>query len=192
MSSRALWGSLVRKSNEEAALTRAAIVDAAADQLRRTGIAASSLVDMMAAAGLTHGGFYRHFRNKEHLVAEAVAAAGVKTIATVKRNIVKGGTPAAIRSYLSRSHRDAAVPLCPFAAFGSEVARAGEETRAASIDVIEKLLSALADGQQDEAARDAAIVLLSTLIGAMTLARIAGNTPLSDEILARARDRLQT
>src|SRR5258705_10097296 len=65
---------LVRKSNKEAAQTREAIVAAAADHIKRTGIGEASLADVMAAAGLTHGGFYRHFRNKEQLVAEALSA----------------------------------------------------------------------------------------------------------------------
>jgi TetR/AcrR family transcriptional repressor of nem operon len=54
----------LRKSKLEAAQTRETIVTAAADLIRRNGIAEASLADMMAAAGLTHGGFYRHFRNK--------------------------------------------------------------------------------------------------------------------------------
>jgi TetR/AcrR family transcriptional repressor of nem operon len=180
----------MRKSNEEAAQTREAIVAAAADHLRRTGIVEASLVDMMSAAGLTHGGFYRHFRNKEHLVAEALSAAGVKTIATISRNMAKGGINAVVDSYLSRTHRDASVPICPFAALGSEVARSGEEARAAATAVLEKLFITLADADLGADARADAIVLLSTLIGAMTLARIAGKTALSEEILTRAKKHL--
>src|SRR5215475_10816079 len=180
----------MRKSNEEAAQTREAIVAAAADHLRRTGIAEASLVHMMSAAGLTHGGFYRHFRNKEHLVAEGLSAAGVNTIATISRNMAKGGINAAVDSYLSRTHRDASVPTCPFAALGSEVARSGEETRAAATAVLEKLFTTLADGDVGADARADAIVLLSTLIGAMTLARIAGKTALSEEILTCAKKHL--
>ena len=115
----------MRKSNKEAAQTREAIVAAAADHIRRTGIAEASLADVMAAAGLTHGGFYRHFRNKEHLVAEAFSAAGDKTVATISRTMSKGGVNAAVDSYLSTSHRDAPTPICPLAALGSEVARSG-------------------------------------------------------------------
>src|SRR6266849_7256901 len=89
---------VVRKSNKEAAQTREAIVAAAADHIKRTGIAEASLADVMAAAGLTHGGFYRHFHNKEHLVAEALSAAGDKTIAVVGRNMGKGGVNALIDS----------------------------------------------------------------------------------------------
>ena len=73
------------RSSEEAAQTRKTIVAAAADHIRRTGIAEASLADIMAAAGLTHGGFYRHFRNKEQLVAEAISAAGTHTIETITR-----------------------------------------------------------------------------------------------------------
>src|SRR6266403_1718794 len=116
---------LVRKSNKEAAQTREAIIAAAADHIKRTGIAEASLADVMAAAGLTLGVFYRHFRNKEQLVAEALSAAGDKTIAVIGRNIGKGGVNAVVDSYLSTSHRDAPTPICPLAALGSEVARSG-------------------------------------------------------------------
>ena len=181
---------LVRKSNKEAAQTREAIVAAAADHIKRTGIAEASLADVMAAAGLTHGGFYRHFRNKEQLVAEALSAAGDKTIAVVGRNIGKGGVNAAVDSYLSTSHRDSPSPICPFAALGSEMARAGEETKAAATEVLERLFATLAGGASGAEARGQAIVGLSTMIGAMTLARIVADSPLSEEILNRAKDHL--
>src|SRR5258708_26742197 len=73
---------LLRKSKLEAAQTREAIVVAAADLIRRTGIAEASLADMMAAAGLTHGGFYRHLPHKEHPVSETLSAAGRESTAT--------------------------------------------------------------------------------------------------------------
>jgi TetR/AcrR family transcriptional repressor of nem operon len=182
----------LRKSKLEAAQTREAIVAAAANLIRRTGIAEASLADMMAAAGLTHGGFYRHFRNKEHLVSEALSAAGEKAIATLARSMAKGGLDAAIDGYLSKSHRDSPTPTCPFAALGSEMARSGKETKAAATDVLEKLFVALAgDAPDREAARGNAIVALSTMIGAMTLARVVADSDLSSEILDRAKDHLR-
>ena len=180
----------MRKSNKEAAQTREAIVAAAADHIRRTGIAEASLADVMAAAGLTHGGFYRHFRNKEHLVAEAFSAAGDKTVATISRTMSKGGVNAVVDSYLSTLHRDAPTPICPLAALGSEVARSGGETKAAATEVLEKLLVTLADSRSGPEARGDAIVALATMIGAMTMARIVSGTLLSDEILNRAKDHL--
>ena len=181
----------MRKSKLEAAQTREAILAAAADLIRRTGIGEASLADMMAAAGLTHGGFYRHFRNKEHLVSEALSAAGDKAIATMGRTIARGGLNAVVDSYLSKSHRDSPTPLCPFAAVGSEMARSGKETKAAATEVLQKLFVMLAgDAPDREEARSAAIVVLSTMIGAMTLARVVGDGDLSLEILDRVKDHL--
>ena len=181
----------MRKSKLEAVRTRDAIVTATADLIRRTGIAEASLADMMAAAGLTHGGFYRHFRNKEHLVSEALHTAGEKAIATIGRNMAKGGLNAAVDAYLSTAHRDSPTPKCPFAALGSEMARSGRETKAVATEVLEKLLAMLATDTQDrEEARANAIVALSTMIGAMTLARVVVDGDLSTEILDRAKDHL--
>lgn len=180
----------MRKSNLEAAQTRDTIVAAAADVIRRTGIADASVADVMAGAGLTHGGFYRHFRNKEHLVSEALSAAGEKTIAAIGRNMAKGGINAAVDGYLSRSHRDSPVPICPFAALGSEMARAGDGPKTAAATVLEELFITLAEGNSDEDARGEAIVLLCTLVGAMTLARITAKTALSEEILKHAKQHL--
>lgn len=144
----------------------------------------------MAAAGLTHGGFYRHFRNKDQLVAEAVTAASDETVNTLWRNVSKTGLDTAIDRYLSISHRDSQTPICPFAALGSEMARSDGETKAAATLVLKKLLATLAERQPGPDPRGDAIVALCTLIGAMTLARITSDDPLSKEILDRAKSHL--
>ena len=180
----------MRKSNAEAAETREAIVAAAADHLRRSGIADSSLANMMAVAGLTQGGFYRHFRDKEQLVAEGLAAAGANTVATLRRSLETGGMHAAVDSYLTRAHRDAAIPICPFAALGSEIARSSDEVKAAAAAVLEELFVLFSNGDSAPGARAEAIVALCTLVGAMTLSRVTGKTGLSDEILKQARHHL--
>jgi TetR/AcrR family transcriptional repressor of nem operon len=180
----------LRKSNKEAAETREAIVSAATDYIRQNGIAEASLADVMEAAGLTHGGFYRHFRSKEQLVAEALSNAGDKVAAAISRNIAKGGINAAIDSYLSTTHRDAPTPICPFAALGSEVARAGDEPKAAATAALERLFGTLASGDVSSKARGDAIVTLSAMIGAMSLARITSDSPLSREILERVKEHL--
>src|SRR5258708_8035364 len=64
----------MKKSKLETADTRRRIVKAAAAEFRRNGIHATGLCELMATAGLTHGGFYRHFDSKDQLVAEACAA----------------------------------------------------------------------------------------------------------------------
>lgn len=178
----------MRKSNKEAAETRRAIVAVAADHIRRTGIAEASLSDIMSGAGLTHGGFYKHFRNKEQLVSEALETAGDATAEQIRAARLRDGRDAAIASYLSPAHRDAATPTCPMAALGSEARRAGGETREAAIHVIEKTIDALAENPDS---RGDAMIDYATMVGAMILARILSGTPLSDEILEGARDRLR-
>lgn len=180
----------MRKSNKEAAQTREAIIAAAADHIRRTGIAEASVAEVMAAAGLTHGGFYRHFRNKDHLMAEALSSAGARTISTIDRNLEKGGMSSAIDAYLSSSHRDSTTPICPFAALGSDIARSGGEVKAAAAGVLEQLFTTLAS-EKAGLERDEAIIAFSAMMGAMILARIASGTPLSDEILTLAKNRLR-
>src|SRR5271154_1684638 len=70
----------MRKSREEAAQTRKRIVTAASEGFRKNGIVATGLNDLMSAAGLTHGGFYKHFESKDQLVAAACAEAVVTAI----------------------------------------------------------------------------------------------------------------
>ncbi len=65
----------MRKSKQEALRTRERIVAAASEEFRQHGIVATGLADLMAEAGLTHGGFYKHFRSKAELISEAATAA---------------------------------------------------------------------------------------------------------------------
>jgi TetR/AcrR family transcriptional regulator, transcriptional repressor for nem operon len=183
----------LRKSKLEAAQTRDTIVASAAELIKRTGIAEASVADVMAAAGLTHGGFYRHFRNKEHLVSEALSEAGEKTITAIGQLMAKGGFNAAVDGYLSKSHRDASTPVCPFAACGSEIARSGKAAKTAATEVLDRLFATLSGrtpDHMDEEARADAIVALSTMIGAMTLARVVADSDLSSEILDFAKRHL--
>jgi len=76
-------------------------------------------------------------------VAEALSAAGTKTIATLGRSIAKGGINAAVDGSLSISHRDSATPICPFAALGSEMVRSGDEAKASATAVMDRLFATL-------------------------------------------------
>ena len=76
------------------------------------------------------------------------------------------------------------------AALGSEAARSSGETRAAAAAVIEEMINELAEDTSSDEARGEAMVDYATMIGALTLARIVSGTPLSEEILERARKRL--
>src|SRR3984885_6354146 len=99
----------MRKSKQEAAETRRRIVEAAAGEFRQKGIANAGLSDLMAAAGLTHGGFYRHFESKDQLVAEAYATAADSVLATLADAVGKKTGERALKAamgvYLSKAHR---------------------------------------------------------------------------------------
>ena len=110
----------MRKSKQEAAKTRERIVTVAAEEFREHGIVATGLADLMSAAGLTHGGFYRHFDSKDELVKEASAAAlaaminGLAAAASGKRG--RTGLKSVAAKYLSAEHRDHPREGCPLAA----------------------------------------------------------------------------
>lgn len=183
----------MRKSKQEAAQTRQRIVAAAAAEFRRNGITETGLPDLMAAAGLTHGGFYRHFQSKDQLVAEACAAAAdsfTKTIAAVvshrgKRN----GLEAIAAAYRSANHRDDRSRGCPFAALGSELVRADENTRAVATEGLLKIVDLIArqlGGMRPDVAKRRALVAFSTMVGALTLARMVTDPKLSTLLLRDA------
>ena len=181
----------MRKSREEAARTRKRIVTAAAREFREHGIVATGLNDLMKAAGLTHGGFYKHFESKDQLVAEACAEA-VETMIEFVKNAAAGGTPVA-KTYLSISQRDNPGAGCPLSAIGSELGRSDEKTRAVATEGFLKLVNIMA-GQFGKAkpsdARRRALVAVSTMIGAVTMSRMVTDPELSAEILREAEKSL--
>jgi TetR/AcrR family transcriptional repressor of nem operon len=181
----------MRKSREEAAQTRKRIVTTAAREFRKHGIVATGLNDLMKAAGLTHGGFYKHFESKDQLVAEACAEA-VEAIIEFVTNTAGRGTPVA-KAYLSTSQRDNPAAGCPLAAIGSELARSDEKTRAAATEGFLKLVDITA-GQFGKAkpadARRRALAAVSTMIGALTMSRMVTDPELSAEILREAKKSL--
>src|SRR6202163_3333984 len=95
----------MKKSKLESAETRRRIVKTAAAEFRRNGINGTGLSDLMGAAGLTHGGFYRHFGSKDQLVAEACAEAVETVIFGRLAAAAPEGAGAAV-AYLSTGHRD--------------------------------------------------------------------------------------
>ncbi len=172
----------VRKSKEEAAQTLKRIVTAAAGEFRKHGIVATGLNDLMKAAGLTHGGFYKHFELKDRLIAEACAEA---VVALIERMNAAGTGAAA--AYLSAGHRDNPAEGCPLAAIGSELGRSDEKTRAVATDGFPKLIEIMAGPSgKTPAARRRALVAVSTMIGALTISRVVTDPELSAEILEEA------
>jgi len=176
----------MRVTREKAAENRERIVAAASQLFREKGFDGVGVDAIMAGVGLTHGGFYRHFRSKDELAAEAVsrglaASAAKQDDCSSLRDFVAG--------YLWPAHRDDPGGGCVIAALGSDIARQGQGVRRALTAYVGEHLARLARriGGRRQAARQRAIATLSGLVGALVLARAVDDPALSDEILAAAR-----
>lgn len=182
----------MRKSREEAAQTRQRIVTAAAGEFRQHGIVATGLTELMNAAGLTHGGFYKHFESKDQLITEACAEA-VQTVIGEKLTAAAQQGSGVVAAYLSKNHRDDPATGCPLSAIGSELSRSNEQTRDVATAGFLELVETMA-GQytnlKPAAARRRALVAVSTMIGALTMSRIVTDPDLSAEILKEAQKSL--
>src|SRR6476619_9595 len=180
----------MRKSRIEAAKTRERIVTAAAAEFRQHGIAATGLAQLMRAAGLTHGGFYRHFASKDQLVSEACSQAA-QSLASGLKSQIEGkppdqALPLLVGKYLSRSHRDRPAIGCVLAALGSELARADAKPREAATEGFLGLSQLIAGQLKNVSAKKAEVqsmAIAAAMIGAMTVARIVPDSRISNSIL---------
>ena len=178
----------MRRSREDAAKTRARIVEEASRLFRARGIDATSVADVMSAAGLTVGGFYRHFESKEDLVAEAIDAASHETADRHEGNDLL----ALLETYLSDAHRKHPGQGCPVAALCSEVGHGSKATKRAFTGALERLLTGMgaAGGSRSKADRARALFAASAAVGALVLARATHDESLAHELLSATRARL--
>lgn len=182
----------MRVSKEAAAASRARIVAAASRLLRERGVEATSIADVMAAAGLTHGGFYKHFGSKDDLVAAAVGAAFAGHAERFAERRAALGAQVALRAYLDEylSPEHVAHPGlgCPVAALGAEAGRSSAAVADAFArgveETIARFLTAAPPGSDAATARAAAIRRLAAMVGAVVVARGVGPGSLADEVLA--------
>ena len=170
---------------------RARVVATASTLFREHGYDGVGVADLMAAAGFTHGGFYKHFRSKADLMAES-AACGIAQTAALMADV---DTAEFVRHYLARAHRDARATGCTMAALGGDAARQPEAVRATFAAGIESLLAALGhegapvDGADAGRTRAKALDLMAHAVGAIVMSRACpDDSPLADEILAACRD----
>ena len=180
----------VGHSQDEKRATHERIVDIAAARMREAGTEAPGVAEIMRAAGVTHGGFYKHFGSRDELVAEAAARAFADSEGTVDRLVDGAEDPLAsfVDAYLSADHRDTPATGCAVAGLGPDAARGDERVRAGFALGVEGYLARL-EGMLGS--REEAVVALSSLVGALLLARGLGDGELSDEVLETVRGRLR-
>ena len=181
-------------SRLEKARNHERILELAAARFREIGIEGVGVADLMKEAGLTHGGFYRHFRSRDDMVAEVVEramASGRKGLDCMTPS--KGGRQDVLAGlidfYLSAAHRDSLPTSCPVTALVRDVARSNDRARSAytqSVAAFLDLFTRLAVGDRPKVRRAKAVGALSTLVGALSLARAVNDEELSAEILKSA------
>lgn len=174
----------MRVTREQMAEHRRRILEAAGRLFRERGFESVTVSEVMGAAGLTHGGFYGHFRSKDELIAEALAAA-----------LAPGEAPCPTLAdfadaYLTPRHRDNRAAGCPTAALATEAIRqtaAARSTITAALRRHVDQLASSAPGTSAAARRRAAIGSWSAMLGAVILARLYDDPALSDEVLRETR-----
>ena len=176
-------------SKVQKAKTHERIVKLASKRFREQGLAGIGIAELMKEAGLTVGGFYKHFDSRDHLVAEAVNSA----FGGWKRRVdaaTSSGPPISyeklIDEYLNETHRDNPGTGCAFSALAPDIARGDKQTRALASEQIRndiQLIAGLLLGKDKRTARSRAILTFSALVGAMSLARAVSDEKLSREIL---------
>ena len=177
--------------------THKRIVAIASKRFREKGLAGFAIAELMKEAGLTVGGFYKHFGSRDELVAEAVSVAfGVWQ--RQKEAAESGGQPLSVAKlvddYLSDAHRKNPGTGCAFSTLAPELARSDKRTRKLTTDQVRKdleLLVGLLQGKDKRAARSRAILTFSALVGAMSLARAVSDEALSHEIMATVANLLK-
>lgn len=182
----------MKVTKAQAQENRSRVVKAASTLFRERGYDGVGVVDLMSAAGLTHGGFYGQFRSKSHLMAEA-STYGIAQ--TIQRS---GYLDVAefFNRYVSRSHRDDRAGGCTIAALSSDVARQPDDVKVAFSEGIESLLQMLQsqyatrlEGCCPEQARAKVIGMFAHAVGAIVLSRACpNNSALADEILHVCRN----
>lgn len=180
----------MKVTKAQAQANRAHIVETASTLFRERGYDGVGVADLMAAAGFTHGGFYKHFGSKADLRVEAAACGLTSSAAAVADLDVQ----AFVSEYLSRAHRDGPGQGCTLAALCIDAARQTEAVKAAFAAGIEARLATRAtqEGQAqrdpDDAARARRIALMAQAVGALVLSRSCPDeSPLADEILDACR-----
>jgi TetR/AcrR family transcriptional repressor of nem operon len=181
----------MRRSREEKAKSRERIVEVAAARIREAGTEAPGVAEIMHEAGMTHGGFYKHFESRGELVAAALEQAMAEGDAHVTELTDGAEDPLAafVDWYVSAEHVANPAAGCAVAALGADVGRGGEGLQALYRAQVERYLERL---EQLLGSRKRATVALATLVGAITVARGLGEPVLAEEILGDVRAALKS
>ena len=170
--------------------THARIVTIAAQRFRMHGLRGIGVADIMKEAGLTVGGFYKHFASREDLVREAMAEAFLDTDRWSLR--LRADLRRALRAYLGEPHRDRLESSCGIAAFLNDVGVTDAGSRGMYTARLRQLIDLIASLLPDDGGnrQDKAMLVYCACVGALTLSRAVSDPKLSRELLNSVADQL--
>ncbi|MDH1866146.1 TetR/AcrR family transcriptional regulator [Pseudomonas chengduensis] len=178
----------MRYSEDHKAKTHQRIIEEAALRFRRDGVGATGLQPLMKALGLTHGGFYAHFKSKDDLVETALQHA-VQTLESSTAESLEGAEAPLqtfIQHYLSSLHRANPGAGCPLPTISAELGQRGEPS-ATSDAIVRNRLALIENNLEGEDAEDKSVLMLSAMVGALLLSRSVKDPELSDRLLKTTR-----
>jgi TetR/AcrR family transcriptional regulator, transcriptional repressor for nem operon len=174
--------------------TRNRILRSARRLFNRKGFAEVTIDEIMAEAGLTRGGFYKHFTSKDELYSEAISQFMCKDPpeAWQRKHVdlcAKGPTLARMimDAYLSREHFEDRDGSCPTLGLPSDVSRNSAAVKRAFRKVLDDMLSVFVANLSGPRARERGIALVSVCVGAMVVARAVDDQALADAFRKSAR-----
>jgi TetR/AcrR family transcriptional regulator, transcriptional repressor for nem operon len=192
---RSILEQAMRYRPEHKAEVHQEIVKDASRRLRAEGLDGAAVAAVMRDTGLTHGGFYKHFRNKDELIVESLREAFGEIIAwlieAAEQAQAGSAWKAIVNTYLSAEHCDHPDRGCPLAALAPELGRAGKEIRApilAEMITYKDQMLRFMPGRRAADKERAFFVIFSTLIGAVEIARMMPDPVTRDKLLRNARD----
>jgi len=177
-------------SKSDKAETHTRIVSVAAKRFRELGLEGIGVADVMKEAGVTVGGFYKHFGSRDELVVEALAAA-FKDLDVWEEHTADMAH--LLQNYLTEAHRDAPGTGCAMGALVGDMTRGSKSARALYTTRVKRSLaffSALLPSNRRSDKRRRALLILSALLGAINLSRAVSDPNLSREILHGVREEL--
>jgi TetR/AcrR family transcriptional repressor of nem operon len=189
----------MRYSETHKSETHARLLSIAGRMLREKGPDNLAVAEVMKEAGLTHGGFYAHFKSKDALMIEALenvfAGGRHKFLKATQGMPPRHALGAYIDFYVSPHHRDGVGHGCPVTALSSEIPRQSRKLKTAFDAGMKRLVDGMAGliraGGISGDAEVLAASILSAMAGAVAISRAVSDKRLSDEMLAAARESIK-
>ena len=173
------------------------IVKDASRRIRNEGITGAAVSAVMQDAGLTHGGFYKHFGSKDELLMESLSEA-FRDIADRLAQAAEQSQPetawkAIVKTYLSLEYCDHLEYGCPLTALAPELARIDQAMKPRIFEELKKYRSRMLTfmpGRRTADKERAFFAIFSTMVGAVEIARMLPEPVMREKVLASARDLL--